>query len=142
MRRSKNETIAEFRDDFLAGKSDDYKAKFDSRTEDQQYAAIANWKRNAKNLGDASKDLAKVTAANVMAYLKDAHKKLVNLETLTPKETQKINDMLDKFKGAVDNFALLKKQQYLKSLQAEKESLQKRSANLDEEIQKLQNELG
>ncbi|MCH5229546.1 MAG: hypothetical protein J1F12_06075 [Muribaculaceae bacterium] len=142
MRRTKSETIAEFRDEFLSGKSEDYKNKFNEKSEDQQYAAIANWKRNAKNFADASKDLAKVTASNVIAYLKDAHKKLTKLETLTPKEAQKIQDVLDAVKGSIDNFDRIKKEQLLKVLISEKERLARQGNDLDRQIENLQNQLG
>lgn len=142
MRRTKGETIAEYRDLFLEGKSDDYKNKFNEKSEDQQYAAIANWKRNAKNLGAATKDLAKVTAATVVGYLKDAHKKLVKLETLTPKEAQKIQNVLDAVKGAIDNFDKIKKQQLIEVLKSEKEKLARQNQDIDQQIAKLQNELG
>lgn len=141
MRRSRSETIAEYRDEFLSSKSEDYKNKFNEKTLDQQYAAIANWKKNAKNLGMATKDLAKVTAATVMSYLKDAHKKLQKLETLTPKEAEKIVGLLDSVKGVVDNFDRIKKQQLIEVLKNEKEKLAKQNSDLDRQIEKLQNEL-
>lgn len=142
MRKTKSEIIAEARDEFLAGKSEEYKNKFNEKTEQQQYVAIANWKRNAKNLGDATKELAKATAANVLGYLKDAHKKLVKLESLSPKEAEKIQIMLDKVKQSVDNFDKIKDQQLLQALKAEKEKLAKQNENLDRQIEALQNKLG
>lgn len=141
MRRSKTDTINELRDQFLAEKSDDYKNKFNQKTVDQQYAAIANWKRNAKNLGEATKDLAKVTAASVIAYLKDAHNKLTKLETLTPKEAQKIQNVIDSVKDSIDNFDKIKKKQLLKVLESQKKKLAEQNQNLDRQIQELQNEL-
>lgn len=141
MRQSINDTIAQFRDEFLADKSDDYKNKFNEKTQRQQYNAIQNWKRNAKNLGDATKDLAKVTASSVVAYLKDAHKKLTKLETLSPKEAEKIVAWLDNVKGAIDNFDRIKKQQLLQVYQNEKDLIAKRNTELDDKIQKLQQEL-
>ena len=141
MRKSKSETIAEYRNEFLAEKSDDYKNKFEQKNENQQYAAINHWLKSAKLLGGATKDLAKVTATTVMGYLKDAQKKLVKLETLSPKETQKIHDMLNTVKGTVDNFTTLKKQQLIKALQDEKVRLAKQNEDLDRQIQDLQNEL-
>ena len=142
MRKTKSETIAEFRDEFLSGKSDEYKKKFDQKTLDQQYAAIANWKRNAMSLGEATKNLAKVTANTVISYLKDAHKKLQKLETLSPKEAEKIQQHLDHVKATIDNFDRVKKEQYLAYLKQEKEKLQKQGSDLDRQIEELQNQLG
>lgn len=140
-RKPKSETVAELRDQFLEGKSEEYKEKFNQKTLDQQYAAIANWKSSAKNLGNATKDLAKVTASTVVSYLKDAHKKLQKLETLSPKETEKIHKMLNTVKDTVENFTNLKKQQLIKELQDEKVRLAKQNEEIDRQIQSLQNEL-
>lgn len=141
MRQPKSATIAQYRDEFLANKSEDYKNNFWQKTEDQQYAAIANWKRNAKNLGGATKDLAKVTATTVLNYLKEAHRKLQKLDTLSPKEATKIQAVLDSVRGSIDNFDRMKKQQLLEALKSEKEKWAKQGSDLDREIEKLQNEL-
>ena len=141
MRKPITETIAENRDEFLAGKSEDYRRRFNEKSESQQYAAIRTWKNNAKNLGMATKDLAKVTASTVMNYLKDAHKKLTKLETLSPKEAERIVAMLDSVKKAIDNFDRIKKEQLLETLKNEKEALAKRGSDLDKKIEDLQNEL-
>ena len=141
MRKSKSETIAENINEFLAEKSDDYKNKFYQKSESQQYAAINHWLKSAKNLGVATKGLAKVTASTVMGYLKDAHKKLVKLETLSPKEAQKIQELLDKVKGAIDDFDRIKKQQLIEVLKSEKEKLAKQNEILDNQIRDLQNQL-
>lgn len=141
MRRTRSETVAEYRDAFLADKPENYRNEFNNKTLDQQYAAIANWKRNVKNLGQATKDLAKVSAATVISYLKDAHKKLTKLETLTPKEAEKIQNMVDAVKNAIDNFDRIKKEQLLNVLKAEKEKLAKQGSDLDRQIESLQNEL-
>ncbi|MCH5227079.1 MAG: hypothetical protein J1F16_04590 [Muribaculaceae bacterium] len=142
MRQSRSETVAQNLEDFLATKSEEYKNKFYQKNLDQQYAAIAAWKRNAKNLGMATKDLAKVTAATVVSYLKDAHKKLQKLESLSPKEAQKIQDVLDAVKSSIDNFDRVKKQQLLDMYRSEKEKLAKQGSDLDRKIEELQNQLG
>lgn len=141
MRKSKSETIAEYRNEFLAEKSEDYRNQFDQKNENQQYAAINHWLRSAKNLGGATKNLAKVTAATVISYLKDAHKKLEKLDNLSPKEAQKIQDLLDKVKGAINDFDRIKKQQLIEVLKSEKKKLAKQNEDLDRQIQKLQNQL-
>lgn len=141
MRRTRQTTVDELREDFLAGKSEDYRNAFNNKTLDQQYAAIANWKRNAKNLASASKDLAKVTASTVVSYLKEAHKKLVKLENLSPKEASKIQNLLDEVRGAIDNFDRIKKQQLIDALKAEKEKLAKQNDSIDRQLEALQNGL-
>lgn len=142
MKRTIGDTISEYRDEFLAGKSEAYKEKFEQKNEKQQYAAIQNWKRNAKNLAESTKDLAKVTANTVVSYLKDAHKKLQKLETLSPKEAEKLQGLLDSVRSTIDNFDRMKKEQYLAYLNQEKLKLQKQGENLDRQIEELKNKLG
>ena len=142
MRKTRSETIAEHRDEFLSTKSEDYKNKFYQKTENQQYAAIANWKRTAKNFGMATKDLAKVTATTVVSYLKDANKKLQKLENLSPKEAEKIQQLLDAVRNSIDNFDRMKKQQLIETLKLEKEKLAKQGNDLDRKIEELQSQLG
>lgn len=89
-----------------------------------------------------TKKLAKETATDVVKYLKEAHKKLKNIETLTPKEQAKLVAVLDSVKDTIDNFDRKKKEQLLKSLISEKESLIQKGNQLDEDISKLQSELG
>ena len=88
-----------------------------------------------------TKKLAKETAAEVVKYLKEAHKKLKNVEMLTPKEQTKLIAVLDSVKDTVDNFDRKKKEQLLKNLISEKESLIQKGNKLDQDIQQLQNEL-
>lgn len=137
-----SETVAELRDQFLATKSEEYRQKFDQKSLQQQYAAINQWKNSFKNLGMATKNLAKVSATNVVKYLKDAHKKLQKLEELSPKERAKIVAVLDTVKDTLDNFDRKKKEQLLNSYITEKENLNKLNQDLDRKIEELQNQLG
>lgn len=142
MRRSKSETIAALRDEFLNGKSEEYKQNFYQKSEDQQYAAIANWKRSVKELGSATKNLAKVTTATVVSHLKDAKKKIEKMSTLTPKDAEKLQNMLDSMKESIDNFARIKDMQLLNALKYKKEELAKENADLERQIQELESKLG
>lgn len=142
MRRTKSETIAEYRDEFLSGKSEKYINKFNEKTEQQQYIAIANWKRQMKALGEATTDLAKTTMTTVVSNLRNAHKNLVKLTELSPKQAAKVQSLLDNVKDAIDNFDLIKKQQLLASLEKEKEDLARRNENLDKQISDLKEQLG
>lgn len=141
MRMKRPETIAYYRDKFLEGKSEEYKNNFDQKNIDQQYAAIMNWKRSAKNLGNATGDLAKVTISNVISHLKNAHKTLANLATLSPRESAKLQELIDSFRGTIDNFDRVKKEQLIAELQTQKEKLQKDSDSLSRKIEELQQQL-
>lgn len=140
-RKPISETVEELKDAFLATKSDDYKNKFNDKSMKQQYVAIMQWKKNAKDLGMATKQLAKVTAANVVNYLKDVQKKLQKVDALTPKEKEKLVAVLDSVKSTIDNFDRKKKEQLLEAYKAEKERLAKEDSELSRKIEDLQNQL-
>lgn len=137
----KSETIAKFRDEFLAGKSAKYQEKFQTKNENQQYIAIMNWKRKAQALGEATGDLAKVTMGNVVGHLKKAHKHLTSMATLSPREAAKVQKLLDSVKETIDNFDRVKKEQLLAALKAEKNKLAKQGSDIDRQIEMLQSEL-
>lgn len=88
------------------------------------------------------KQVAQETASDIVKYLKDAHKKLQKLETLSPNEQAKLVGVLDSVKNTIDNFDRKKKEQLLQSLIKEKETLLQQGNKLDERIANLQNELG
>lgn len=141
MRLKKEDTIAKFKDEFLAGKNDFYREKFNQKTTEQQYVAIMNWKRSLKKLGNATGDLAKATFANVVNQLKEAHKSLTQLTALTPKDAAKVQSLIDNFKGTIDNFEKVKKEQQIAALKTLQNKLQKQGKNLEKKIAKLQQEL-
>lgn len=89
-----------------------------------------------------TKKIVKETAAEVMKAFKAAHKKLQNMEGLTPKEQTKLIAILDSVKNTVDNFDRKKKEQLLSSLKKEQEQLDKHKVAIAKQIEDLQNELG
>ena len=141
MRLKKEETIAKFKDEFLALKNEAYREKFETKNKEQQYIAIMNWKRNAKKLAESSGELAKVTVANVLGQLKEAHRNLTQLQMVGPKEAAKIQAVLDSVKDTINNFDKLKKQQEIKALKTLKNRLKRQGENLDKKIASLQQQL-
>lgn len=88
-----------------------------------------------------TKKLGQQAATEVVKYLKEAHKKLQKMETLTPKEQAKLVKLLDTVKDTVSNFDRKQKEQLLQSLKNQKESLLQQGNKLDQQIEKLQSEL-
>lgn len=142
MRQKKEDTIAQLKDEFLAGKSEEYREKFNQKTTEQQYVAIMNWKRSLKKLGEATGDLAKATVTNVLNQLKEAHKSLTQLTVLSPKDAAKVQSLVDNFKDSINNFEKVKKEQQIAALKTLQNKLQKQGKNLEKKIAKLQQELG
>lgn len=142
MRQRKEDTIAKFRDEFLAGKKEAYRELFDQKTKEQQYIAIMNWKRNAKKFAESSGELAKASIATVVNHLKDAHKSLSNMSTLTPKDAAKVQTLIDSVKSTIDNFDKVKKQQEITALKNLKKKLQRQGDKLTKKIEQLQLEIG
>ena len=87
------------------------------------------------------KQVAQETASDIVKYLRDAHKKLQKLETLSPKEQAKLVGVLDSVKSTIDNFDRKKKEQLLDSYRIEQQQLAKRGEDLASKIEQLQNEL-
>lgn len=142
MRLTKAETVAKYRDQFLAGKSEEAIRKFDEKGLEKQYISIANWRRNQPNLSETTKNLVKASVAEVAALVKLANKKLKNLEELSPKDTQKLHNAIDELKGNIHNFEQIKNQRELASLISMKEETQKAAQELDRKIEELKQRIG
>lgn len=142
MRPRRCDTIAAHKEQFLNGKSEEFINEFESQTEKDQYKAIMDWKKSAKDLGKATGDLAKVTMKNVVSHLKDVHKKLKTLPSLSANEKVKVQKYLDSVRDVIDNFDRIKKEQTLESLQAQQERLLKDNETLTSQIERLKSELG
>lgn len=81
------------------------------------------------------------TAADIAAIIKEAHKKLNKIATLSPKEQAKLVALLDKVKSTVTDFDLRKKQQLLETYKTEQKKLAKQGDNLAQKIAALESEL-
>lgn len=139
--KSKEDTIALYRDELLKDKSIDYINKFNQKDIDKQYQTIANWKRSMRNNKSSINDDKRYSFANFIKFIKEADKEIENLTSLAPKETEKAIEHIDLIKSKIINFEKIKKQRVLDNLIKEEELINKKSDNIRKKIADLKKEL-
>ena len=98
----KSETVALYRDAFLAVKDEDAIQKFAEKELEKQYIAIMNWKRKQK--ASAGMSALSSTVKDVLSHIKEAHKSLQKLETLSPKDSEKLHMAIEDFRQSINDF--------------------------------------
>ena len=141
MRRSREETVAFYRDEMLKGKSEDFIKQFDGKDVNKQYVAIANWKRSLKKQEANNTGTPQYSLSNLLKFIKDANKEVENLDTLSPKEAEKVLDAVNQLLSTIKNFDRIKKQRLLAELLKEEEKINKEGNSLRKRIANIQKEL-
>ncbi len=134
----KKETIALYLDDYFNGKSDEEKQSFYEKSIEKQYSAIMAWKRRRDMSGAASNPS---SVATILEALKKVKRAIPALDTLSPKDADKIRTALNEIYNDVDNFDKIKKGQLLRELESEKEKIERQTENLQRKIEALRQEL-
>lgn len=140
MRQSKAETIEKYRDTFLEGKSDAFIQKFNEKDELKQYISIMNWKSRNKMKNDID-TAEKNSHVEIINLLKEANKRIKNLDDLSTKDSMKIQIAIDNLKSTIDNFNRIKLQKKLQSLVSLKEANEKAVQDLNKQIVELKSQL-
>ena len=135
----KSETVALHRDAYLLGKDEEAIKRFNEKELEKQYIAIMNWKR--KQNAAAGVSALSSTVKDVLAHLKEAHKSLQKLETLSPKDSEKLHNAVEDFKQSIIDFEKIKKQQLIQELKSKKDKLYSEGQDLERKIEALQQEL-
>ena len=117
----KTETIALYRDAFLEGKDEETRRKFDEKDINKQYSSIIAWRRR-RNI--SSDDDEQPSAALALELLKKAKKVINDLDSLSPRDSEKLWDAANEVAGDVNNFERIKKSKTIKKFKKEKKKPQ------------------
>lgn len=129
----KSETIALYRDAYLEGRDEIDRRNFEQKDEARQYAAIMSWKRRQDIAAGVKEVPAVPTPAIILDLIKKAHKALLSLDDLNPKDTAKLSEACGKLKEDIDSYGMIVKGRRLKELRS-------RLSDLSREIEQLENE--
>lgn len=132
----KTETIALYLDDYFNGKSDEEKQSFYEKSIEKQYSAIMAWKRRRDMSGAASNPS---SVATILEALKKVKRAIPALDTLSPKDADKIRTALNEIYNDVDNFDKIKKVSYCANWNPKK--IERQTENLQRKIEGTRQEL-
>lgn len=129
MRNSKDQTVRENLEAFLAGRTNEYRAKFLAKDLQKQYLSIVNWKRRQ----EAKAGIVATSAANtILKYVRSARKALEAGSEMSEAEMNRIARELEGMRESIANYGEIRRQREIESIEREmarmaarKEALQK-----------------
>ena len=139
--KSREATVALYRDKMLAGKSEKFIEEFNAKDTNRQYQAIMNWRRNQRKQQTSNKDKSLHTFAYFVKIMREAEEVIENLTVLNIKDSEKALELVESVKSKITNFEKIKKQRILEDLMKEEELINKQGDNIRKKIADLKKEL-
>lgn len=141
MKRTKEETIAIYLNDFLSGRTKEFIDKFNQKTTLQKYGAIINWRRNKRLREESINSISKNNTDEFFKLLKSARKEADNILSLSQKESKKAILLIEEIKSIIVNFDKIKKQRIINDLLNQEQKILKEKDNIRRKIETLQEEI-
>ncbi|MDE5874497.1 MAG: hypothetical protein K2H15_02525 [Muribaculaceae bacterium] len=137
----KTETIALYKEAFLAGKDEETRRRFEEKDVEKQYGSIIAWRRRQKKSQSEQEETDVMTPAAIIDCLKKIKKNIPDLPTLGQTEAEKLLSLTGEIADDVRNFERIKKSQLLSRLESEQQEIDRQRNSLQERINNLRNEL-
>ena len=123
MRTKREETIRQYAEEYLAGRSEEQRREFYEKPVAQQYSNIMAWKRRQDKRNEAPEPV------DVSAVLKHAQAlpTLIDMTTnMTEQEMQAMQAAVDAAKETLNNYYRVRNTRELKELKRQQEEIQRR----------------
>lgn len=137
----KTDTIALYKEAFLAGKDEETRRRFEEKDVEKQYGSIIAWRRRQKKSQTESVDNEVMTPAAILDCLKKIKKNIPDLPSLGQGDAEKILSLIGEIADDIRNFDRIKKSQLLSRLESEQQEIDRQRNSLQERINNLRNEL-
>lgn len=139
--KSREDTVALYREEMLAGKSEKFIEEFNAKDTNRQYQAIMNWRRTMRKNQAPYNDKLLYSFANFVKIMKEADEVIENLAALNAKDSEKALELIELVKSKIINFDKIKKQRILDDLMKEEQLINKQGDNIRKKIADLKKEL-
>lgn len=140
----KSETIAFYKEAFLAGKPEDVRRKFEEKDMEKQYSSIIAWRRRQRKAAPSEEDKGEAalpTPADILSSLRKIKEEVPALENLPHEIREQMLGVLGEITSDVHNFDRIKKSQLLSKLENEQEEINRQRDSLQQRIDSLRQEL-
>lgn len=140
----KSETIAFYKEAFLAGKPEDVRRKFEEKDMEKQYSSIIAWRRRQRKAAPSEEDKGEAalpTPADILSSLLKIKEEVPALENLPHEIREQMLGVLGEITSDVHNFDRIKKSQLLSKLENEQEEINRQRDSLQQRIDSLRQEL-
>ena len=125
MRTSREDTIRQYAEEYLAGRSDEQRQEFFSKPIARQYSNIMAWRRRNDKRQAAQEPEALSVAAVITHAL--ALPRLIDLTvTMSAQEMQEMQEAADAIKQTLNNYYRVRNTRELQALKQRQEEIQRR----------------
>jgi hypothetical protein len=125
MRTTREETIRQYADQYLQGKSEAQRQDFYSKPVERQYANIMAWKRRAEKRREASEEMS-LDVADVIKHARSLTSLIDLTGNMTQDEMRQMHEAVDAAKHALDNYYRVRNTRELQALKRQQEEIQRR----------------
>lgn len=142
----KTETIALYKEAFLAGKPEEIRRKFEEKDVEKQYSSIIAWRRRQrKSTADAPEEekmeKQPLTPSSILASLREIKNTIPTFDELPHEMREQLLGVLGEIISDIHNFDRIKKSQLLSKLESEQEEINRQRDTLQQRIDSLRQEL-
>lgn len=123
---AKEDTIKAYLEEFMEGRSPEYREKFLAKSIDNQYASITGWNRRRKKAAGSSEAAPEeVAKSGFVSSVRKLRGQVVEVE-LTEKEIERLRNELTEFLNTLDNLEDLRRDREMKKLEKEAAKINRR----------------
>lgn len=123
MRNKREDTISQYAEEYLAGRTEDQRREFYERPIGRQYSNIMAWKRRQEKRNEAPEP---VDVAAVLKHARALSSLIDMTTTMTEQEMQAMHAAVDAAKDTLNNYYRVRNTRELKELKRQQEELQRR----------------
>ncbi len=130
----KTDTIALYRDAYLAGRDEVDRRAFEEKDVARQYAAIMSWKRRQElAAGATNRQSAQGSVASIIEGVRNASKALQSMEELSPRDAERLSEAVTQLRYELENFDTIRKGRRLRELRSRRQELDREIGLLESE---------
>ncbi|MDE6792869.1 MAG: hypothetical protein K2J48_07290 [Muribaculaceae bacterium] len=142
----KTETIALYKEAFLAGKPEDVRRKFEEKDMEKQYSSIIAWRRRQRKSSVDAPEEEKMekqplTPTSILESLREIKNTIPTFDELPHEMREQLLSVLGEITSDIHNFDRIKKSQLLSKLESEQEEINRQRDTLQQRIDSLRQEL-
>ncbi|MDE7081376.1 MAG: hypothetical protein K2O78_06985 [Muribaculaceae bacterium] len=126
MRTSREETIRQYAEEYLAGRSEEQRQEFFSKPIARQYSNIMAWRRRNDKRQAAPADAEALSVAAVIKHAQTLPQLIDMTVTMSAQEMQAMQEAADAIKRTLDNYYRVRNTRELQALKQQQEAIQRR----------------
>ncbi len=140
----KTETIALYKESFLAGKPEEVRRRFEEKDMEKQYSSIIAWRRRQRKSTPEEHEETpqpELTPTSIISTLERIKAAIPEFDNIPHEDREAMLRLTGEITSDIQNFDRIKKSQLLSRLETEQEEMNRQRESLQQRIDSLRQEL-